>query len=133
MPYYSPRSPRDRQLRVGDAEREAAGDILRREHLAGRIDNDEFDERVARSLAAKTYHELDQLIRDFPASEPDLRRRAARASWRPGALPYAFLPLLVLAIVLSHGRAAWLLLPFIWFVVRPLSRRQRARQTIRAR
>ena len=46
---YSRRSgPRDRQLRVGDAERDAVADVLRREHLAGRIDSDEFDERVAR-------------------------------------------------------------------------------------
>jgi hypothetical protein len=30
------------------------------------------------------------------------------------------LPLLVAAIVFSHGRAAWLLMPFFfWFVVRP--------------
>ena len=62
---YSRRSgPRDRQLRVGNAEREAVADILRREHLAGRLDSDEFDERVARCLAAKTYAELDELIGD---------------------------------------------------------------------
>src|SRR3954470_6614063 len=104
MSDYSLRSePKVRQLRVGDAEREGVGDILRREHLAGRIDNEEFDERVARSLAAKTYDELDQLIRDFPGSEPDLRRRAARRAWRPGAFPYAFLPFLVAAIFFSHG------------------------------
>ena len=52
---YSRRSgPRDRQLRVGNAEREAVVEILRREHLAGRLDNDEFDARLARCLAAKT-------------------------------------------------------------------------------
>ena len=74
--HYSRRSgPRDRQLRVGDAEREAVADILRREHLAGRLDNDEFDERVARCLAAKTYAELDELIGDFPADEREARRR----------------------------------------------------------
>src|SRR3954464_4570231 len=98
MSDYSSRSgPRDRQLRVGDAEREAVGDILRREHLAGRIDNDEFDARVERCLAGKTYDELDQLIRDFPGSVPDMRRRSVRSAWRPRAFPYAFLPFLVAA------------------------------------
>lgn len=134
MSDYSRRSgPRDRELRVGDAEREAVGDILRREHLAGRIDNEELDERVARSLAAKTYNDLDQLIRDFPATEPDLRPRGTGPAWRRGDLPYLFLPLIMAAIVFSHGRAVWLLMPFIWLVARRLSLRGRLRQTIRAR
>src|SRR3954465_15778201 len=107
MSEYNRRSPRDRQLRVGDAEREAGGDILRREHLAGRIDSDEFDERVTRSLTAKTYIELDRLIQDLPGSAPDPRRPSAVPWRRPRALPYAFLPFLLAAIVFSHGRAAW--------------------------
>jgi hypothetical protein len=37
------------------------------------------------------------------------------------------------AIVFSHGRAVWLLMPFIWLVARRLSLRGRLRQTIRAR
>jgi hypothetical protein len=118
---YSRRSgPRDRQLRVGSAEREAVVDVLRREHLAGRLDNDEFDERVARCLAAKTYAELDELIADLPAGESEARRVTGRWEWRPWPLPFVFLPFLVAAIVFSHGRAAWLLVPFFfWFVVRP--------------
>lgn len=119
---YNRRSgPRDRQLRVGDAEREAVVEILRREHLAGRLDNDEFDERVARCLAAKTYAELDELIGDLPADEREARRVVGRWGWRPWPLPFVFLPLLVAAIVFSHGRAAWLVVPFfVLFVVRPL-------------
>ena len=117
--YSRRRGPRDRQLRVGNAERDAVADILRSEHLAGRLDNDEFDERVAACLAAKTYAELDELIGDLPAGEPDGHRATGTRGWRP-ALPLAFLPLLVAAIVLSHGRAAWLVVPFfVWFVVRP--------------
>ena len=134
MSDYSRRSgPRDRELRVGDAEREAVGDILRREHLAGRIDNEELDERVARSLTAKTYNDLDRLIRDFPAKEPDLRPGGTGQTWPRGDLPYLLLPLIIAAIVFSHGRAVWLLMPFIWLVARRLSWRGRVRQTIRAR
>ena len=127
---YSRRSgPRDRQLRVGNAERDAVADVLRREHLAGRIDNDEFDERVARCLAAKTYAELDELIGDFPADEHHARRVVGR--WRrPWPVPLFFLPFLVAAIVFSHGRAAWLVVPFFfWFVVRPFFWRGFGRRT----
>ena len=107
--HYSRRSgPRDRQFRVGDAEREAVADILRREHLAGRLDNDEFDERVARCLAAKTYAELDELIGDFPGDEREARRVAGSWGWRPWPVPLSSCRSLVAAIVFSHGRAAWL-------------------------
>ena len=34
--------PRNRQLRVGDKERDAVGEILRQRHLEGRLDVDEF-------------------------------------------------------------------------------------------
>jgi hypothetical protein len=117
---YSRRSgPRDRQLRVGDDEREAVGDILRREHVAGRLDTDELDERLGRCLSAKTYAELDALIADLPPAEGEYRQ-PARLAWRRRPLPVFVLPLIVLAIVFSEGRAAWLLVPFFfWFVVRP--------------
>src|SRR6476659_5617778 len=99
---YSRRyGPRDRQLRVGNVERDAVADVLRREHLAGRIDNDEFDERFARCLTAKTYAELDELIGDFPADEKHARRVVGRSGWWPWPVPLLFLPFLVAAIVFS--------------------------------
>jgi DUF1707 SHOCT-like domain len=118
---YSRRiGPRDRQLRAGNGERDAVAYILRREHLAGRLDNDEFDERISRCLAARTYAELDELIADFPSDERDTRRVVRGWARRPWPLPLVFLPLLVAAIVFSHGRAGWLVVPFVfWFVVRP--------------
>jgi hypothetical protein len=110
---YSRRSgPRDRRLRVGTEEREAVAGILRREHVAGRLDNNEFDERLERCLSAKTYRELDGLLADLPIEELDLR--SARWSLPPWPL-LLFLPLIGVAIVASHGRAAWLLVPlFFW-------------------
>ena len=129
---YSRRTgPRERHLRVGTAEREAVADILRREHVAGRLDIDEFDERVARCLAAKTYAELDQLIGDLPVDERRASGVPRREHWRrPWPLPLVFLPLLLAAIVFSHGRAIWLAAPFFfWFVVRPFFWRGSGRRT----
>jgi hypothetical protein len=112
---YSSRSgARDRRLRVGTEEREAVGEILRREHLAGRLDSNEFDERLERCLSAKTYHELDALLADLPSEE--LNSRGTGWSFRPW--PLLLLPLIGVAIVASHGGAAWLVVPlFFWFGV----------------
>jgi Domain of unknown function (DUF1707) len=117
--YRRSSGPPDRRLRVSDAEREAVAGILRREHVAGRLDNDEFDERLTRCLAAKTYADLDELIADFPAEEPV--RRGARRSPRPRLL-FLLLPLIALIAVASDGRALVLVAPlFLWFVVRPIA------------
>ena len=119
--HYDRRFPRDRRLRVADRDREAVAGILRREHVAGRIDNEEFEERVSRCLAAKTYGDLDVLIRDFPVDEltaPQRGRRLATVSFFP-FFPVA--PIVVAAIIFTHGRLLWLAFPLFFFlVVRPL-------------
>ena len=64
---YDRHGPRDRHLRVGDAEREAVAGILRAQYVAGRLDSDEFEQRLERCLAAKTLrrsrHAADRLPR----------------------------------------------------------------------
>lgn len=107
--------PRNRDLRVGDRDREAAADFLREQHLAGRLETDEFQERLDRCYAARTYRELDELVADLPREEA---RRPVRRAWRWPAV--AFVPLLIAAIVLSHGHLLWLAIPLFFFVGRPL-------------
>jgi len=115
MPDYG---PQDRNLRAADADREAVAETLRAEHLAGRLDTDELQERIEGCYAAKSYADLDALLADLPGHE-------ATAGGRTGsrrAPRFAFMPLLLVALALSHGRAVWLLVPlaFLFFVVRPL-------------
>jgi hypothetical protein len=116
---YNPaEGPRDRSLRVGDKERDAVGEILRERHLEGRLDTDEFQARLDRCLAAKTYVELDQLIADFPREAEERRQ-----SWspRPWPLAYLLLPLAVIAAIVVGGHVPWLAVPLFFFlVVRPL-------------
>jgi uncharacterized protein DUF1707 len=53
--------------RIGDAERDAAGAELRAHHLAGRLDDDEFEERLGLAQAARTRADLEAVTGDLPA------------------------------------------------------------------
>jgi hypothetical protein len=123
--YDQRRGPRDRGLRVGDREREAVAEILRRQHVEGRLDFAELNDRLERCLSAKTYRELDQLVADFPAPVAERRRSDwvwPRPRWPMAAvLPAVFaLAALIAANVLSDGRFVWLAFPVFFLVVRPL-------------
>ena len=116
QPFNPDRSQgRDRSLRVGDSDREQVAEILRDQHVAGRIDTEELQERIDRCYAAKTYGELDALVADLPAHE-DAHRPSRTWSWRVLAL----VPLVVAAVALSGGRLLWLAFPLFFFVARPL-------------
>jgi hypothetical protein len=111
--------PHDSDLRAGDQDREAVADILREQHLAGRLDSEEFQERIDRCYAAKTYGELRGLVADLPEQRP--ARSGRRVGWR---LPVvALLPLLLIVVAagaVSHGHLLWLAIPLFFFVGRPL-------------
>ena len=120
-PYDRNRGPRDRSLRAGDDDREAFAAILREQHLAGRLDGDEFQERLDACMAAKTYADLDRLVTDLPGGEPSRARPAARP-WRPRPWLFPLVPLaLVAAVVVGSGHHPWFLIPVVaFFVIRPL-------------
>jgi hypothetical protein len=59
--------PADRGLmRVSDADREQAAEVLREAAGQGRISMDELDERLELAYGAKTYADLAALTRDLP-------------------------------------------------------------------
>ncbi|MBO0772458.1 MAG: DUF1707 and DUF2154 domain-containing protein, partial [Actinobacteria bacterium] len=55
-----------RQLRVSDAEREQAAEIVRAALADGRLRLDELDERLTRVYAAVTYGDLEAVTADLP-------------------------------------------------------------------
>ena len=68
-------------LRIGDAERSRAAQLLS-EHMAeGRLTQPEFDERLSVALTAKTAAELEPLFLDLPGPNPG----------RPAELPQTLL------------------------------------------
>jgi hypothetical protein len=65
-------------LRAADADRAAVATVLGEHMSAGRLTMDEYDERLARAYAAKTYGELEQLTADLPAVVPTPRHPSAQ-------------------------------------------------------
>jgi hypothetical protein len=55
-------------MRVGDAERDAAANELREHFASGRLTQDELNERLDRTFAAKTRADLSGLFTDLPSS-----------------------------------------------------------------
>jgi hypothetical protein len=57
-------------LRAADADRTAVADVLGRHMAAGRLTVAEYEERLTRAYAAKTYGELAELTTDLPDDTP---------------------------------------------------------------
>ncbi|MEW2529398.1 DUF1707 domain-containing protein [Streptomyces sp. NPDC047071] len=58
----------DPGLRASDADRERVAEVLREALAEGRLDMDEFNERVDTAYRARTYGDLAPLTRDLPAA-----------------------------------------------------------------
>lgn len=57
----------DPKFRASDADRDRVADQLREHHAVGRLDAEEFRERLDKAFTAKTVGDLDELIADLPA------------------------------------------------------------------
>jgi hypothetical protein len=76
-------------MRASDADRERVVEHLRTALSEGRLDLGEYDERLQRAYAAKTYGDLDGLLTDLPVAQPpavrgaevEPRPRSATAEW----------------------------------------------------
>ena len=100
-------------LRAADADRAAVAAVLGEHMAAGRLTVDEYDERLARVYAAKTYGELDELTADLPGPAParSTPSEVARSddedddptSWRS----WATTSMIVLTIWAATSLASW--------------------------
>jgi hypothetical protein len=75
-----------RQLRVSDADREQAAEVLRQAAGDGRITFDELDQRLEAAYAARTYGDLTEVTADLPAPGQPPPGALATA---PGTFPAA--------------------------------------------
>jgi hypothetical protein len=58
------------EMRAADADRQAVAERLKTALDEGRLDLHEYDERLQRAYAAKTYGDLDGLLTDLPNAAP---------------------------------------------------------------
>lgn len=106
------------QIRIGDVERERAQDALGEHYAAGRLDHDEYSERLDRIWAARTHADLAPIFADLP------RPQQAASAPRPAAprrtrtrIPFPLLALLVVlgAIAVMSNLPLILIGLAIWF------------------
>ena len=71
------------RLRASHADREQVIGLLKVAFVQGRLTKDEFDGRVALTLAARTYAELTRLTEDLPVIPAAARPQAAPAQPAP--------------------------------------------------
>lgn len=102
-------------LRIGDADREAAAAHLREHYAQGRLTQEEFNERLDAVFAATTQRQLNAITRDLP-------QVAAAAAGLPSTAPgphreragredgYRRRPRLGLLPAIAAILAAWLLI-----------------------
>jgi hypothetical protein len=103
------------EVRASDADRDAVLSELSEHFQVGRLTAAEFDERAGQALAARTWGELRDLLRDLPsalsgpqsvAAASDAASSAASSPGRsgpPALLPVAVLAGIGIAVALSVG------------------------------
>ena len=107
-------------VRVGTAERERTASALSQHFTAGRLELDEFDDRVKAAYAARTEKDLAVLLTDLPG--PQVRRR--RRGLPTNRYLFALVMLAGLGVVLTVAAFPPLLLvPVLFFVLRRRHRR----------
>lgn len=74
---------------ASDQEREATVGRLRTAHLEGRIETDEFEDRVGRAEAARTQAELEAIEADLPERAGPVVEPTKGIPWFPGRRHFA--------------------------------------------
>ena len=106
------------QLRIGDADRDRAVAALGDHFAAGRLTNEEFEQRMEQAIKARFNEDLEPLFADLPRTvEPVAEQRSNRASEAQLAwsvmmwlAPVFILCAVVAAVVLSAPWLVWIVL-----------------------
>jgi hypothetical protein len=109
-----------RELRIGDAERDAAVTALGEHYAAGRLTRQEYDERSDLALRARTDSDVRHLFVDLPRLKD--RRGPVAASGAPAKRSLMWRPvpaapmLAVFVLVMAVTTEAWWLLFVVWWL-----------------
>jgi hypothetical protein len=120
-------------LRVSDADRNAVAEELARHYGDGRLNAEEFEQRLDQAMSARTYQDLGGLLADLPgqdgaaglsqrsggrhpAQPAPPRRPAARRSGRRAGRLAMVIVLLIVAAATVH-LISWVAAPVLWACV----------------
>ncbi|MBE1605024.1 DUF1707 domain-containing protein [Actinopolymorpha pittospori] len=92
---------------IGDEERQSCAELLAAHHAPGRLDPEEFEERLGLALTARTAGDLGRLLADLPISE------AAPSGPRRSVSSYLMHPLIWVSSGVLLLLFSWLLI-FLW-------------------
>jgi len=119
------------QLRIGDTERDRAVAALGDHFAAGRLTNEEFEQRMEQAIKARFNDDLEPLFIDVPHTvEPHVEPKSQQHSDIPlaGAAMFWLAPLFVITAVVAAVvlTAPWLVWIFLWmFLITGLFRHRR--------
>lgn len=125
-------TPRDPAARISTAERQRAIDQLRHHTGEGRLDLDEFGDRVTTVLEANMAGELAAVLDGLPlVTPPAERRRQVRQATLAAFGPYLAVMALLFTIWLVSGAGYfWPIWPLLgWGIPLALGARQATRST----
>jgi hypothetical protein len=109
-------------MRISDAERTEAADLLSKHYGDGRLDEAEFNQRLDQTMRAKTYADLSGVFDDLPRTEteaseaprvPVSRRHGHR---HPSGL-FLMVALVIAAAVVAGHAVAWFASAWIWLAL----------------
>jgi Domain of unknown function (DUF1707) len=103
----------DYDLRIGDAERDAAMAQLREHFVAGRLTFDELTDRMDAALTAKTQRQIDGLMADLPRVPRVTRAEAAVPA--PDAGRFLVFAMLLFALATWILIMAWMSRHSYWY------------------
>ena len=114
---------RDPNIRAADADRERTAERLRKSHAEGRLDIEEFQERLDQCYKAKTLGELGGLVRDLPRQDELDERPSSgqllRSRMRVAPLAALLIALIVISAAVGHHHTL-LWIPLVFLVWRML-------------
>jgi len=102
-------------LRVCDAERTEVADLLSQHYQDGRLDQDEFNQRLDQAMHARTYRELSGLFADLPPTGTAGGTEVTEVPRPRPQIHRGLLLILAIAVAFIVGHAvAWSLGPWTW-------------------
>src|SRR5262252_385173 len=110
-PSYRRAAPTDPNMRVSNADRTEVTDGLSKHYADGRLDEEEFNERLDRAMKAKTRSDLDGVFDDLPEPQGSGPTAAGRSGWTTGRIisvvTGAVLMVCSLGLLGGGAAAAW--------------------------